>query len=139
VEDHTDRADVFLANDAFATYADLMIKDTIVVIEGNVIADNFNGSYRISANHIMSLSDAKTRFAKGINISVSGPDEALCDSLASTFSPYQNGSSPVHIHYRNQRARVSLELGRDWTVKPCEELIAALNELDAVKQANLRY
>ena len=38
-----------------------------------------------------------------------------------------------------QRARVSLELGNNWTVKPCEELIAALNELELVKQAGLRY
>jgi len=139
IEDHTGRADAFLSNETFATYADLMIKDTIVVIEGNVVADDFSGSYRITANHIVSLADAKARFAKGVNISVSGPDEDLCENLAATFSPYQNGTSPVYIHYRNQRARVSLELGADWQVTPCEELIAALNELDAVKQASLRY
>jgi DNA polymerase-3 subunit alpha len=139
IEDHTGRVDAFLNNEAFATYADLMQKDAIVVIEGNVVADNFTGSYRITANHIMSLADAKTRFAQGVNIAVSGPDDNLCNILASTFSPYQNGSSPVYLHYRNQRARVSFELGRDWKVKACEELIAALNELEAVKQAALRY
>ncbi len=139
IEDHSGRVDAFLSNEAFATYADLMEKDCIVVIEGNVVADSFTGSYRITANHIMSLADAKARFAKGVNIAVSGPDKGLCDKLTSTFSPYQNGSSPVYLHYRNQRARVSFELGRDWTVKPCEELIAALNELDAVKQAGFRY
>jgi len=139
VEDHTGRADVFLSNDVYATYADLMEKDSIVVIDGNVAADDYSGGFRITANHIMSLADAKARFSKGISISVSGPDEGLCEALAATFSPYQDGAAPVFVHYRNQRARVSLELGRDWTVKPCQELIAALNELDVVKQANLRY
>jgi len=139
IEDHTGRVDAFLSNEVYATYADLMEKDAIVVIEGNVVADSFTGSYRITASHIMSLADAKARFAKGINIAVAGPDEGLCTELISTFTPYQNGTSPVFLHYRNQRARVSFELGRDWTVKPCEELIAALNELDAVKLAGLRY
>ena len=139
VEDHTGRADTFLSNETYATYADLMEKDAIVVIEGNVTADAFSGGFKITANHIMSLADAKARFSNGVSISVSGPDEGLCEALAATFSPYQDGASPVYIHYRNQRARVSLELGRDWTVKPCAELIAALNELDAVMQANLRY
>lgn len=139
IEDHSGRVDAFVTNEAFATYADLMVKDTIVVIEGNVVADDFTGSYRITANHIMTLADAKARFASGVNIAVSGPDENLCTELASTFSPYRNGSVPVFIHYRNQRARVSLELGRDWKVKPCEELIAALNELEKVKLAGLRY
>ena len=139
VEDHSGRVDAFLSNEAYATYADLMVKDTIVVIEGNVTADTFTGGFKITANHIMSLADAKARFAKGVNIAVAGPDENLCTTLAATFSPYQNGTSPVFLHYRNQRARVSFELGRDWTVKPCEELIAALNELKFVKQAALRY
>jgi DNA polymerase-3 subunit alpha len=138
VDDHTGRVDAFLSNETYATYADLLVKDAIVMIEGNVVADDFTGGYKITASHIMSLADAKARFARGVNIAVSGPDDSLCLELASTFRPYQ-GSSPVFLHYRNQRSRVTFELGNEWTVKPCEELIAALNELDAVKQAGLRY
>jgi DNA polymerase-3 subunit alpha len=139
VDDHTGRIDAFLSNEVYATYADLMVKDAIVVIQGQVAADDFTGGYKVTADHVMSLGDAKARYAKGVNIAVSGPDKDLCTALASTFRPYQGGSSPVYLHYRNQRARVTLELGNDWTVKPCEELIAALNELDAVKQAGFRY
>ncbi len=139
IEDHSGRMDAFLSNEVYATYADLMVKDSIVVIEGNVAKDEFTGGYKITANHIMSLGDAKARYAKGIDIAVSGPDDSLCTSLAATFSPYRKGTSRVYLHYRNQRARVSLELGADWTVKPSEELIAALNELEAVKQAGFRY
>jgi DNA polymerase-3 subunit alpha len=87
----------------------------------------------------MRLSDAKARFAKGVNITVSGPDDDLCAALSATFSPYKSGSAPVYVHYRNQRARVTLELGHNWTVKPCEELVAALNEMDIVKLASLRF
>jgi DNA polymerase-3 subunit alpha len=139
IEDHSGRVDAFLSNEVYATYADLMVKDSIVVIEGNVAKDDFTGGYKITANHIMSLGDAKARYAKGIDLAVSGPDDSLCTSLAATFSPYRKGTSRVYLHYRNQRARVSLELGADWTVKPSEELIAALNELEAVKQAGFRY
>ena len=139
VDDHTGRVDAFLSNEVYATYADLMVKDAVVVIQGQVAADDFTGGYKITADHIMSLADAKARFAKGVNISVCGPDSDLCKTLASTFRPYREGSTPVYIHYRNQRARVTLKLGNDWKVKPCEELIAALNELDAVKQAGFRY
>ena len=139
VEDHSGRIDAFLSNETYATYADLMVKDTIVLIQGRVEADKFTGGYKITADHIMSLADAKARHAKGVNIAVSGPDESLCLELESTFRPYRGGSSPVYLHYRNQRARVTLELGSDWNVKPCEELVAALNELEAVKQAGFRF
>ncbi|HEY5775866.1 MAG TPA: DNA polymerase III subunit alpha, partial [Xanthomonadales bacterium] len=139
VDDHTGRIDAFLSNEVYATYADLMVKDAIVLIRGQVAADDFTGGYKITADHVMSLADAKARYAKGVNIAVSGPDKDLCTALASAFRPYQGGSAPVYLHYRNQRARVTLELGDEWTVKPCEELIAALTELDAVKQAGFRY
>ena len=139
VDDHTGRVDAFLSNEVYATYADLMVKDTIVVIQGQVAADDFTGGYKINADHVMTLADAKARYARGVGIAVSGPDAGLCQALAATFRPYRGGSAPVYLHYRNQRARVTLELGEDWTVKPCEELIAALNELDAVKQAGFRY
>ncbi len=139
VDDHSGRMDAFFSNEKYAIYADLMVKDAVIVIEGNVTFDDFSGGFRIAVNHVMSLSDAKARFAKGVNIAVYGPDESLCETLVATFSPYRNGSAPVYLHYRNQRARVTLELGRDWNVKPCEELIAALNELNSVKQAGLRF
>jgi len=139
IEDHTGRIDLFLTNEAYATYADLLEKDTIIVIEGNATLDEFMGNYRINANHIMTLADAKTRFATGVNIAVSGPDENLCTRLASVFNPYQGGSAPVFVHYRNQRARVTLELDYKWQLKPCEELVAALNELEEVNLAGFRY
>ena len=139
VEVHSGQLDLFLSNEMYATYADLLVKDTIVVIEGKVTTDDFNGRQKITATHLMSLADAKARFARGVSIAVSGPDEHLCKDLAATFSPYRNGSAPVYLHYRNQRTRVSFELGLEWNVKPCEELIAALNELEAVNHATLRF
>jgi DNA polymerase-3 subunit alpha len=139
IEDHTGRMDVFLSHENYANYADVMEKDNIVVVEGNASADSFSGGYRIGATHVMSLADAKARYASGVNIAVTGPDDRLADTLEATFAPYRNGRAPVYVHYRNNRARVTLELGRDWHVKPCEELIAALNELEIVKLAGLRY
>jgi DNA polymerase-3 subunit alpha len=139
IEDHTGRLDVFLSHENYANYADVLEKDNIVVVEGNASADSFSGGYRISANHVMLLADAKARYASGVNIAVAGPDEHLADTLEATFAPYRGGRAPVYVHYRNQRARVTLELGQDWHVRPCEELIAALNELEIVKLAGLKY
>ncbi len=94
IEDHTGRVDVFLSNEAFATYADLMEKDTIIVVDGNVTLDEFTGTYRINANHIMSLADAKSRFATGVNIAVSGPDEGLCAHAGIRVQPLPGRLGP---------------------------------------------
>ncbi|KAA9133171.1 DNA polymerase III subunit alpha [Marinihelvus fidelis] len=139
IEDHGGRVEVALFDDAFSRYADLLGKDEMVVVEGRVSADDFSGGYRMSASRVMSLAEAKSRFARGVSFSVQGPDEELPGLLASTFAPYRDGAGTVYVEYRNPRARASLQLGEEWRVRPCEELVAALGELDAVLAARLVY
>jgi len=139
MEDHTGQIEVSLFDEVYALYADLLGKDQVIVVEGKVSVDDFSGGFRMNASKVMSLSTAKTKYARGVRIAIIGPQEELCSALESTFAPYQDGNASVYVDYRNQRARASMELGSEWTVKPCEELVAALNELDSVSTARLIY
>jgi len=139
LEDHTGRIEAALFDDTWTLYAELLNKDEIIVVEGRVSTDNFSGGYRMTAQKIMTLSEAKSRFARGVQISLRGPGEDICASLQSTFVPYQNGSGQVWLNYSNKRARARLELGEEWNVKACEELVAALGELEMVSDARLVY
>ena len=109
------------------------------MVEGRVSTDDFSGGFRMNGQKIMTLGDAKSRFAKGIQISLRGPGEDICSALQSTFVPYREGNGQVWLNYSNTRARARLELGEEWNVKPCEELIAALGEVEAVSDARLIY
>ena len=139
LEDHTGRIEAALFDDTWTLYAELLNKDEILVVEGRVATDNFSGGYRMTSQKIMTLSEAKSRFAKGVQISLRGPGEDICASLQSTFVPYQDGSGLVWLNYSNARARARLELGEEWNVKACEELVAALGELEMVSDARLVY
>ncbi len=139
IEDHTGRIETALFDDSWTLYAELLNKDEIIVVEGRVSTDAFSGGYRMNAQKIMTLAEAKSRFAKGVRISIRGPEEDICADLQSTFAPYQDGSARVWLNYSNARARARLELGEEWNVKACEELVAALGELDSVTDARLVY
>jgi DNA polymerase-3 subunit alpha len=139
IEDHTGRIEVGLFDEAWTLYAELVNKDEILVVEGRVSSDDFSGGYRMTAQKIMTLPEAKARFARGVQISLRGPNERLCAALQSTFVPYQSGSGKVWLNYSNARARARLELSDEWNVKACEELVAALGELEMVSEARLVY
>jgi DNA polymerase-3 subunit alpha len=139
LEDHTGRMDVALFDEAFSLYADLLTKDEMVVVEGRVSADDFSGGYRMTASKVMSLADAKARFARGVRIAVQGPCPELAEELDAAFAPYRSGVGRVYLSYRNTRARVRLQLGDEWRVNPCEELVAALGDLPGVTEARLVY
>jgi len=139
LEDHTGRLEASLYDETWTLYSELLSTEEIVVAEGRVATDKFTGGYRMTVQKIMTLSDAKSRFAKGIQISLRGPAESICSSLQSTFLPYQDGMSQVWLNYSNTRARARLQLGEEWRVKACEELVAALGELDSVSDVRLIY
>jgi len=139
IEDHTGRLEASLYDEAWTLYSELLVPDEILVCEGRVAPDNFSGGFRMNVQKVMPLSEAKSRFAKGINISLRGPGDSICAALQSTFVPYQNGSARVWLNYSNSRARAQLTLGEEWNVKACEELVAALSELEMVSDAHLVY
>jgi DNA polymerase-3 subunit alpha len=139
MEDHSGRIETALFDDTWTLYADLLNKDEIIVVEGRVAVDNFSGGFKMTAQKLMTLSDAKSRFARGVQISLRGPGEDICAALQSTFVPYRNGSGSVWLNYSNTRARARLELGEEWHLKACEELVAALGELEMVSDARLVY
>ena len=139
IEDHSGRVEVALFDEAWSLYADMMNKDEIIVIEGRVSTNDFSGGFRMTAQKVMTLSEAKSRFARGIQVSLRGPDEDICAALQSTFLPYQNGSDLVWLDYSNARARARLELSEEFCVKACAELVAALGDLETVSDARLIY
>ncbi len=139
IEDQTGRLEVAMFDDTWTQYADLLGKDEIIVVDGKVAADDFSGGFRMTASKIQLLAEAKASLAQGVQISLRGPDENISRALQAAFLPYRNGRGQVMIDYSNKRARARLELGEEWTVKPCEELVAALSELDPVTDVRLLY
>lgn len=93
----------------------------------------------MKAQKIMTLTEAKDRFASGISIALRGPDPSLCEALIDTFAPYRGGNHRVFVDYSNGRARARLELGEEYRIRACDELVAALSELEQVQGARLLY
>jgi DNA polymerase-3 subunit alpha len=140
IEDHTGRLEVALYDQTWAQYADLLTKDEIIVVEGKVAPDEFSGGHRMTADRILTLSQARAAFARGVHLSLRGPCEDVATQLQDVFRPYRSGrGQPVFIDYSNGRARAQLELGEEWRIDVCEELIVALSDLPAVNEARLVY
>jgi DNA polymerase-3 subunit alpha len=135
----TSQIEVAVSDETWALYADALTKDEIVVVDGMVNADSFSGGYRMAAQKIRTLAAARLEFARGVQISLRSCDSSACEALEAAFLPYRKGRAKVLIDYSNNRARARLELGTDWNLSPCEELLAALAQLEAVSDARLVY
>ncbi|NBB91625.1 MAG: DNA polymerase III subunit alpha [Gammaproteobacteria bacterium] len=139
LDDGTARLEVAVFDRLFQQVADRLIPDEIVVVKGRVEVDQFRGGFRMVADEVMSVDEARSQFARRVEIRISQATETLEDELAAALQPYRQGRTPVVIDYRNGAAQALLKLGENWQVAPSTELLAALGGLRGIGEVRLRY
>ena len=141
IDDGSGRVEVAVFDRILAECAEVLVTDEVIIASGKVEIDDFNGGYRMVAEQVLGLDQARQRFARHLYIKLHpAPEPADIDEqLAATLRPYRNGETPVIIDYINGRASATLRLGAGWRVKPCAELLAAMSGVEAIEQATLIY
>ncbi len=135
------------------TYRAALKDDAIVILEVKVRrferqarSDNHEGASetvtRITAEKILSLSEARRKFARGLQLSLNGEASragaAAVNRLKLLLEPYRsNGTCPIAIQYDNGAALARLRLGDDWRVNPEDALVEALGEW--LQPENVRF
>lgn len=130
LEDASASIDVTMFAENFANYRSCLVEDQLVIVEGEVVVDNFSDSYRIRANRAMSLDQARAVYARGLLLKLDATymnDETL-RNLHEVLNQYRGGDCPVFIGYSNDEANAKLVLGDEWKVHPREELLSKLKD-----------
>ncbi|MGY6587302.1 MAG: DNA polymerase III subunit alpha [Wenzhouxiangella sp.] len=139
IDDGHARLEVAIFDSLYHKVANLLVADEILVINGKVEVDDFRGGFRMVANELMEVDEARARFAQRLEIEVEGAGDAFDRDLAAALHPYRNGQTPIIVRYRNDRARALLKLGEDWQVGPSTDLLAAIDGVDGITGVKLRY
>ncbi len=141
LDDRTSRIEVSVFAEAYEKYKDLLMKDTLLVIEGEIGHDDYSGAVKARAKSIYDLVGARTRFARDIVLKVEKGESTqnLPDQLAQLISPYRGGDCKVRLEFTNEMARGEIVLGSDWNLKPEDDLLAGLKEYFGEHKADLRY
>jgi DNA polymerase-3 subunit alpha len=139
LSDGTATQEVTVYNEVFDQYRDTVKEDAVVVIEAKVrnvrrsVGEEGEAVFmRIAADRIYDVAGARSRFARGVRLSMNGEASqagaAASATLKSLLEPYRNGPCPVAVCYRNGGASVEMQLGDNWRVTLDDALIKSLNE-----------
>ncbi len=140
IDDGTGRLEVAVFDRLFGQVADRLVADAVLVVVGRVEIDDFRGGFRMVAEEIMSIDEARARFARRLEIELGQQaSEHIENDLASALRPYRSGRTPVLVQYQNTSARALIELGEDWQVVPSAELLAAVGGVPGIDAARLCY
>ena len=141
IDDKSGRLEVMMYSEALEKYQDLLQKDKILVLEGEVSFDDFSGGNRMTAKEVYDIATARERFAPALDIKVSDNqiNKDFFNRFTQALEPFQYGALPVNIYYSRAEATAQLQLGTQWRVTPDDELLDNLKILLGNKQVRLKF
>ena len=135
IDDGTSSLEVSVFNEIFEAERAKIKDDEVLIVEGKVQRDDFagEGKVRVIAERLLTLAEARGRFAKYLRLSLngqaSGPNaQAAVQRLRALLAPYTPGNCPVRLAYRNADAICELALGDTSRVRLEDDLLAALGD-----------
>jgi len=138
LDDRSSRIELAVFSDVYEHCRDLIAKDKLLVVRGEVSVDDYSGGYKISAKDIYDFDQALAIFAKKLEITVDARlmNESFTKRFQEILTPFCNGRCPVVIRYEGEKAIAPLVLGKSWRVSPTEGLLEQLKNL--IESDNVR-
>ncbi len=130
LDDGTGRIDVSLFSDVYDMYRALLIKDHLLIVEGEASLNEYSSRYRITTKKILTMSEARESYAKHVLLNVNEQQnvDEFVKKLMLTLKPHK-GKCPVCISFHSKGAKALLPLDAEWRVRPTDELLKSLREL----------
>ena len=142
LDDGSARLEAVAYSETYDKYAECLLNDQIVVIEGGLSFDDFAGQNRVSVESVMTVEQARERFAKDLVIELN-PDiddqQQKIQELHALLTNYVGGSCPIKIKIQLAGASSVLRLSEDWCVSLADELIDGLKKALPEQQTFIRY
>jgi len=138
MEDATGKMDVVVFSEIYDALTIIPQTGDILVIEGEIAIDDFNGGVKMTANQIYSIAQARSRFAKCLTVDLNVQHTTRLSTFKILLEAHA-GDCLVQIRYKNQCAQALYALPTKWRVTPSDELLSQLSDIFGEGCAGLAY
>jgi DNA polymerase-3 subunit alpha len=146
IDDRTGRMDVTLFAETFNNSRDVLSKDGLLVISGQVRYDDFSGMLKMSADNLRLLAEVRQEKVRELWLELeSGALPAsFSRELGEMLEPYrqtpqQEARCAIVVDYSRSDARAQLRFGNQWNVRPEDELLQRLRDSYGSSRIRLVY
>ncbi|ALF87619.1 MULTISPECIES: DNA polymerase III subunit alpha [Ralstonia solanacearum species complex] len=122
----SEATEVTVFNELFDANRGLFKEDEVLIVQGNARHDTFTGGVRMTAESVMDLTQARSRYAEALGLVLR--DDASAVRLRELLTPHlatQASGVRVHISYAANGACCKAVLGEQWQVTPSDEVLAS--------------
>lgn len=139
LEDGTGSIDIGVFKDTYNEYRELLQKDKLLIVQGEVGTDDYSGGMRLTANLIMDMDGLRATRKGHIKVALKAFDGQNLEALQQCLQAAQGGQWRVGFVVHNQQGSALLKSSDSWQVTLNDELVDALNRIDGVEVAEVCY
>ncbi len=141
LDDRTGRLEIAVFAELYTRHRDILVKDNLLVVEGFVSADEYTGGFKMSAEKIYNLDQARSARAARVVIDVDADLTAngFADELRKVLQTANGGRCPVYVHYHGAAADAELALGEEWSIHPTGHVLQRLSDLTGPDRVRVVY
>ncbi|MCO7226486.1 DNA polymerase III subunit alpha [Pleionea sp. CnH1-48] len=141
LDDRSGRIDVMVYADTYEAHKNILTNDNVILVEGDVSVDDFNGGLRMSVRSITDFVAAREQHARYLLLELNEPalEDNIAEQLHRNIKPCLNGKIPVKVKFITDKADAELSFSDEWKVQPTDELLYHLEGLKGCDKARLVY
>lgn len=139
LDDASAQIDMLCFAENYQRYRELLIKDKLIIVEGEVSIDEFNNNFRLVSRDLFSIEQARERYARQLKIRVLPHKTTEITNLSVLLEKYRGGKCQVSLDYMRHDAKADVQLGEEWRVSPTDALLKSLQETFAEENVEMIY
>lgn len=141
LDDRTGRVEISVFNKVFDEYGAKLQRDQVIVVAGQLRYDERREANKVVADRIFTIEEARETYARRLIISLfsSGVSPDFTFKLKEVIEPFRRGACPLMVEYSADGAKANLDFGREWAVRPTDELIQRLKGITSENSVRIEY
>ena len=132
LDDKTARLEVVMRPAVYEAIREHIKSDMVVLVQGEVSEDNFNGGIKLDAEQVVSLAEARVEKARAIKLKVNSTQSSVSQQkiteLQNLLGDFKREKGlPVVIDFTNEFATMQMKTPAEVMYFPDDDLLEALN------------
>ncbi|MBE9539523.1 MAG: DNA polymerase III subunit alpha [Proteobacteria bacterium] len=141
IDDRSARIEITVYGEVYNEHRELLVKGSIIIVEGTVAYDDYSGELGMRAKSVASLLQARQQHASELQIEIHKDmlNTQFTDQLEKTLAGAGGGECPVSLLYRQSANQAVVRLGAKWRVVPSDDLLEGLRDWVGREKVSLHY
>ena len=135
----SNQKELIIEREKYNLFSDILVKDTLIVISGSVAQDEYSGGYKISADSVKSLYDVRCERLNKLELLICNQSEQWVQTVETILTDYRDGKCEFFVTYSADKYQAHLMLGKDWHIRPSDDLIEKLKDEFGETSLRLHY